>query len=181
MTMHAANYDQIYNIIVFMTVYILLMQMGSTMKSTIFNDRVATALKNWHHMAKKNTKQSHHSETNSPFSSRPATPTHGMSPVHLLQNYHHSSLDSLHSSPRRATNVVENDRHWDIEEIPSSRPNQSDIGVDDSLSSSRHSDQQERPTQEPRIVSSSSQLPPGPGAIRTQHEINMNSSDFTFR
>ncbi|KAG6665654.1 MLO-like protein 6 [Carya illinoinensis] len=161
--------------------YALVTQMGSTMKSTIFDDRVATALKSWHHKAKKNAKQSHHSEMNSPFSSRPATPTHGMSPVHLLHNYHHSSLDSLHASPRRTTNVVEND-HWDIEEIPSTR-NRSD-GVDDhsDQSSSRHSDQQaQRPIQEPIIISSSSQLPPGPGAIRTQHEIEMNTSDFTFR
>ena len=36
--------------------YALVLQMGSTMKPTIFNERVAMALRNWHHTAKKNIK-----------------------------------------------------------------------------------------------------------------------------
>lgn len=142
------------------------------MKPTIFNDKVATALKNWHHRAKKNIKHSHHSESNTPFSSRPATSTHGMSPVpvHLLHNYHHSNLDSLHACPTRFD--VEND-HSDIEDVPSpsnkSGPNENHF--------SRHSELQERPAiQDP----SSMPLPPAPGPIRTQHEINIGSSDFSF-
>ncbi|KAM4094214.1 hypothetical protein ACB094_06G179100 [Castanea mollissima] len=152
--------------------YALVTQMGSTMKPTIFNDKVATALKNWHHRAKKNIKHSHHSESNPPFSSRPATSTHGMSPVpvHLLHNYHHSNLDSLHACPTRFD--VEND-HSDIEDVPSpsnkSGPNENHF--------SRHSELQERPAiQDP----SSMPLPPAPGPIRTQHEINIGSSDFSF-
>uniref|UniRef100_A0A1J3ITA9 MLO-like protein n=1 Tax=Noccaea caerulescens TaxID=107243 RepID=A0A1J3ITA9_NOCCA len=72
--------------------YALVTQMGTSMRPTIFNDRVANALKKWHHMAKKQTKHGH-SESNTPHSSRPATPTHGMSPVHLLHNYNNRSLD----------------------------------------------------------------------------------------
>jgi mlo protein len=133
--------------------------MGSSMKPTIFNDRVADALRSWHQTARKNTRQSHHhSETNSPFSSRPATPTHGhgMSPVHLLHSYQHGSLDSLHTSPRKSN--VENDR----------------LDVEDSL---HNSDQREMEIQE----QSSFRLPQAPAAIRTQHEVNIGLSDFTFR
>ncbi|KAK7839099.1 mlo-like protein 12 [Quercus suber] len=150
--------------------YALVTQMGSTMKPTIFNDKVATALKNWHRTAKKNTKHNHHSESTTPFSSRPATPTHGMSPVHLLHNYHHSSLDSTHASPTRFN--VEND-HSDIEDVPSpsnkSGPNENHF--------SRHSELQERSAiQDPSPM----QLPSAPEPICTQHEINIGSSDFSF-
>ncbi|KAG7569724.1 Mlo-related protein [Arabidopsis thaliana x Arabidopsis arenosa] len=72
--------------------YALVTQMGTSMRPTIFNDRVANALKKWHHTAKKQTKHGH-SGSNTPHSSRPTTPTHGMSPVHLLHNYNNRSLD----------------------------------------------------------------------------------------
>ncbi|XP_062156013.1 MLO-like protein 2 isoform X2 [Alnus glutinosa] len=90
--------------------YALVTQMGTSMKPTIFNDRVATALRSWHGMARKKSKHSHHhSETNSPFSSMPPSPTHGRtSPVHLLHNYQRSSLRSLHTSPIRQSNVDQN-------------------------------------------------------------------------
>ncbi|KAJ0045191.1 hypothetical protein Pint_06073 [Pistacia integerrima] len=48
--------------------YALVTQMGTSMRSTIFNDRVAEALKSWHHTAKKQTKHGKHSETTTPFS-----------------------------------------------------------------------------------------------------------------
>ncbi|GKU91743.1 hypothetical protein SLEP1_g5569 [Rubroshorea leprosula] len=64
--------------------YALVTQMGSTMRPTIFHERVAAAVQSWHHEAKKHTKHGHRSASTTPFSSRPATPTHGMSPVHLL-------------------------------------------------------------------------------------------------
>ena len=126
------------------------------MSSTIFNDQLATGLKDWHRTAKKNVKHSNHTETKSPISSTPATPTSGTSPVHLLHNYHHSSHDSLHASPRRSN--VRND-HWDNNESHSSR----------------HSEQEKPETQEP----SSLQLPSAP-PNHTQHEINISSS-FAFR
>lgn len=72
--------------------------MGSSMKPTIFNDRVATALRNWHHTAKKHVKQSKHSAAATPASSHPVTPSHGISPVHLLRHYR-SEVDSPHASP----------------------------------------------------------------------------------
>lgn len=173
--------------------YALVTQMGSTMKPTIFNDRVATALKNWHHTAKKHIKHSNHSGTNTPFASNPPSPTHGMSPVHLLHNYHHSSLDSLHNSPRRSN--VEND-HSDVEDLPFPRnqsgPNetylsryseQEMMGIQDPSSMqlptapylSRHSTQERMGIQDPNSM----QLPTAPRAIRTQHEINM-TSEFSF-
>ncbi|XP_057782677.1 MLO-like protein 6 [Salvia miltiorrhiza] len=73
--------------------YALVTQMGTSMKPTIFNDRVATALRNWHHTAKKHVKQSKHSAAATPTSSHPVTPSHGMSPIHLLR-HHPSETDS---------------------------------------------------------------------------------------
>src|SRR5690606_26131266 len=76
--------------------------MGTSMRPTIFNDRVANALKKWHNKAKKQTKQGN-SGSNTPHSSRPTTPTHGISPMPLLHNSHNHSLDcqtSFTASPR---------------------------------------------------------------------------------
>lgn len=78
--------------------------MGSTMKPTIFNERVATALRNWHHTAKKHIKQNKGSVT--PMSSQPGTPSHHASPIHLLRHYR-SEVDSFHTSPRRSNFDVE--------------------------------------------------------------------------
>lgn len=80
--------------------YALVTQMGSSMKPTIFNDRVATALRNWHHTAKKHVKQSKHSAAATPTSSRPVTPSHGASPIHLLRHYR-SEMDSPEISPSK--------------------------------------------------------------------------------
>ncbi|XP_049378872.1 MLO-like protein 2 [Solanum stenotomum] len=95
--------------------YALVTQMGSTMKPTIFNERVATALRKWHHSAKKHIKEinKQHSNPTTPMSSRPATPSHGMSPVHLLRGIRTSDMDV---SPRRSSYNVD---HWDIEGSPS--------------------------------------------------------------
>lgn len=107
--------------------YALVTQMGSSMKATIFNDRVATALKNWHHTAKKNVKESRHSESGTPFSSRPATPTHGMSPVHLLHKhpfrsggeaYHDEEHMHMHMHDASPSSYHDVD-HWDLEASPS--------------------------------------------------------------
>ncbi|XVE79072.1 hypothetical protein DITRI_Ditri14bG0028400 [Diplodiscus trichospermus] len=103
--------------------YALVTQMGTNMKPTIFNERVATALKNWHHTAKKHVKQNKGSASVTPFSSRPNTPSHHTSPVHLLKNYR-SEMDSLHTSPRMS--------NFDIEQSdtdspsPSNHPNYGD-------------------------------------------------------
>ncbi|KAE9617496.1 hypothetical protein Lal_00034475 [Lupinus albus] len=136
--------------------YALVTQMGSTMKHTIFNDRVATALKNWHHTAKKHVKDSKHASANvTPFSSRPTTPTHGLSPVRLLQP-HHGRSDSIQTSPR--TSNYENEE-WDIE---------------GSASPTKHIIEEGDETQilEP---DSTTQLP-----ISSQHEISISVSEFSF-
>ncbi|KAI4351314.1 hypothetical protein L6164_005688 [Bauhinia variegata] len=139
--------------------YALVTQMGSSMRPTIFNDRVAAALKNWHTTAKKHVKHSKHSEANTPFSSRPTTPTYGMSPLHLLHKNPRRS-DSAQTSPR--TSNYENE-HWDVE---------------GSLSPSHHQNRDEIQMQV--LEAGSTQLPPGPSPIRTQHEIKINVSDFSF-
>ncbi|KZV34567.1 MLO-like protein 6-like [Dorcoceras hygrometricum] len=98
--------------------YALVTQMGSTMKPTIFNERVAAALKNWHHTAKKHIKESKHSTSVTPMSSRPATPSHsGMSPVHLLRHYQSEVDVSPRISPRKLNYNVD---RWDIDEGPPS-------------------------------------------------------------
>lgn len=77
--------------------------MGSTMKPTIFNERVVEALKKWHSSAKKQVKHNKNSETNSPLFSKASTPTHGLSPIHLLHKHTYGHSDSLKTSPRTLT------------------------------------------------------------------------------
>lgn len=81
--------------------------MGSSMKPIIFGDNVATALRSWHHMAKKRVKHGRLSGNTTPVSSRPTTPLHGTSPVHLLRGYPQYNEDSVQASPR--TSNVENE------------------------------------------------------------------------
>ncbi|KAG8495178.1 hypothetical protein CXB51_012813 [Gossypium anomalum] len=85
--------------------YALVTQMGSNMKPTIFNERVATALKNWHHIARKHVRNKG-STTTTPFSSIPNTPSHHTSPIHLLKHYQ-GEMDSVHTSPRRSSFDIE--------------------------------------------------------------------------
>ena len=79
--------------------------MGSSMKPTIFNERVANALRKWHHTAKKHIKQNQHS------TSTPETPMHSMSPVHLLHHYQ-GELDSIHTTERMSNF---NNDGWDMD------------------------------------------------------------------
>ncbi|CAN0905036.1 MLO-like protein 6 [Linum grandiflorum] len=84
--------------------YALVTQMGSTMKPTIFDEKVATALRKWHHTARKNIKHNNKLILGSvsPMSSRPTTPSHHLSPIHLLRNHRPLQLgaaDSLQNSP----------------------------------------------------------------------------------
>lgn len=116
--------------------YALVTQMGTSMRPTIFNDKVANALKKWHHTAKKQTKHGH-SGSNTPHSSRPTTPTHGMSPVHLLHNYRNRSLDQQTSftaspSPPRYSDFGGNYQNHGLDQTSStaspSPPRFSDFG-----------------------------------------------------
>lgn len=135
--------------------------MGSTMKPTIFNDRVAAALKNWHHIAKKHTKQGRLSGSNTPMSSRPQTPSHGMSPVHLLHNYPNRSGDGYHSNFEH--------EHWDPENQLRS-PHHHEIMNESPPHYAESSEQEVAVLEEPRQIEM--QLPPGPGFIQTHHEFS---------
>lgn len=151
--------------------YALVTQMGSTMKPTIFNDNVAAALKNWHHTARKhikhNKKDSAHSISNTPFSSRPGTPTHGMSPVHLLHK-HPGRSDSPLTSPRAPH--YENEPWGTDEGFPSPSHHVSERGLHLEHYETNHT------MQPPTTELPPSELQP----IRTQHEINIALSEFSF-
>ncbi|XP_009596416.1 MLO-like protein 6 [Nicotiana tabacum] len=167
--------------------YALVTQMGSSMKPTIFNERVATALKNWHHTAKKHVKEiNKHSNTVTPMSSRPTTPSHGMSPVHLLRGNHLRS--DMDDSPRRSNYNVD---HWDTEGSPS--PTRFNQGREGSPSPTRfnqggdghqiqishdHLHHDSELGHEP----SSFQVVPLQQTARDQHEINIanQTDDFSF-
>lgn len=143
--------------------------MGSTMKPTIFDNRVASALKSWHHKAKKNAKDGKHSSSVTPFSSRPATPEHGSSPIHLLHNYQQRSLDSLPVTPRGGNVETEN---WAVPvgSQSLSRRGRSRDGDEDDSHWNRDADITE---------------PDGPGAVEiqmagAQHSVDISSSEFTF-
>ncbi|KAI3983597.1 hypothetical protein MKX01_000609 [Papaver californicum] len=94
--------------------YALVIQMGSNMKPTIFNETVAVALKKWHHQAKKQIKES---RRGTPVSSMPSTPHYGMSTVHLLNNKNHrsSEANSPQMSPMHRNYMAAAIEHWDAE------------------------------------------------------------------
>ena len=156
-----------------MILFPVISQMGSSMRPTVFNDRVAAALKTWHNEATKKRKHGKNSESHTPMSSRPQTPSYGMSPAHLLHNHRSSNaLDSFPNSPRLSN--LDNNDQWDAE---------ANSVHDYELHESVHHgnldvrDQVTR-NQDPKSI----QLPRGPGSIRTQHEINLGSArDFTFK
>lgn len=152
--------------------------MGSTMKPTIFNERVAAALRNWHHTARKHIKHNKGSVT--PMSSRPATPSHHMSPIHLLRNYR-SEVDSFYNSPRRSN--FEGER-WDTESpSPSHR-----LHVDGTSSSHHHQielgnveHERDVDVNEPNSVHAAPTTTITSQLARTQHEISMGrTKDFSF-
>uniref|UniRef100_A0A0R0KTC4 MLO-like protein n=1 Tax=Glycine max TaxID=3847 RepID=A0A0R0KTC4_SOYBN len=132
--------------------------MASTMKPTIFNDRVAAALKKWHHTSKKHVKHRKHSEGNNatPFSSRSSTPTFGMSPIHLLHRHLAGRSESAQTSPRISN--YENEQ----------------CDVDGEASTSYHpgTDDTQMQVLGPH---STTEL-----RISTKHDINFSSSEFSF-
>lgn len=141
------------------------------MKPTIFHDNVAAALKNWHHTARKhikhNKKDSGHSISSTPFSSRPGTPTHGMSPVHLLHKNPGRS-DSPLTSPRAPH--YENEPWGTVEGFPSPSHHVSERDLHLEHYETNHT------MQPPTTELPPSELQP----IRTQHEINIALSEFSF-
>lgn len=138
------------------------------MKPTVFNDEVASAVKNWHRKAKKRVKHSIHSEKNTPFSSRPGTPTHGMSPVHLLHNHNYRrNMDDLFAPPEASTGVEM--EHWDTE---GSHHPENNIAPSDT-------EEIIRQTSSVRELGQIQELP-APRHFQTQHGVNISSSNFSF-
>ncbi|XP_076921886.1 MLO-like protein 12 isoform X2 [Bidens hawaiensis] len=78
--------------------YALVTQMGSTMKPTIFNDRVANALRKWSHTARKRIKENKKSGHVTPSSG------HSLSPIHLLSHYR-SNIDNLDQTSLTGLNI----------------------------------------------------------------------------
>ncbi|CAN6878226.1 unnamed protein product [Brassica oleracea var. botrytis] len=138
--------------------YALVTQMGSTMRPTVFNERVATAIKTWHHTAKKHTKHGKHTESNTPYTSRPTTPTHGSSTMHTLNN---RSVETFPSSPSpRYSDHHDHHQFWD----PESQQQEAGPSTHHSLA---HESSEKTP------VLASVELPP----IRT----TKRSRDFSFK
>ncbi|KAE8686311.1 hypothetical protein F3Y22_tig00111069pilonHSYRG00039 [Hibiscus syriacus] len=147
------------------------------MRPTIFDEKVADALKNWHQTAKEQVKQGKNSENTTPFSSRPATPTRGTSPVHLLHRYPERSVDSSRTSPSHSD--FENNI-WDLADSFADSPNRRDTDVPAAdhgrlqLQTSEVADTAVRESSTSEFVSRS------PGSVRTQHTIEITPSNFSF-
>ncbi|XP_058075760.1 MLO-like protein 6 [Magnolia sinica] len=140
----------------------LVTQMGSNMKPTIFNETVATALRKWHHTARKHVKANRNqSGTITPTSPRtPRTPTHGFSPIHLLR-HHQSEVDSrFYHSDNECS---------DAEGSPSPSDHMFE-------GSSYHQYGQWSRAELEREMED---FPTQP-TVTGQHEINVNSADFSF-
>ncbi|KAF9675224.1 hypothetical protein SADUNF_Sadunf09G0009900 [Salix dunnii] len=158
----------------------VLFQMGSSMKPTIFNERVATALRNWHHTAKKNIKQNNGSVSVTPMSSRPTTPSHHASPVHLLRHYR-GEMDSLHTSPRRSNVGVE---RWETESPSPSHPavegssshrRQKQLELASAVGYVENDRGMETCLNHDQVVATELQRPP-----TTHHEIDVVRKEFSF-
>lgn len=151
-----------------MTSDLIFTQMGSSLKPAIFNERVAAALRSWHQTARKNAKQGRHTDSASPMSSRPTTPLHGMSPVHLLQNYHSHTPDM---SPRPS--YFDNERWYGERALVPMKKDDEDDHEKPENSVGREQEQELR-------GSSPTQLAVGTRPAPAQHEINISLSDISF-
>ncbi|ESQ29281.1 hypothetical protein EUTSA_v10023372mg [Eutrema salsugineum] len=153
--------------------YALVTQMGSKMKPTVFNKKVATALKSWHHKAKKQIKHGRNSESTTPFSSRPTTPTRGSSPIHLLRNFHKRSR----SADESFVNSLSSPRYSDFDSWEPEPQHEA------SSSAYHHSRVREEDFENKASSSSVVELPSRPEQIPTQlqHEITISLRDFSFK
>lgn len=134
--------------------------MGSTMKPTIFNERVAAALRNWHHAAKKHIKLNKVSMT--PMSSRPTTPSHPS--THPFRSYR-SEAESFQNSPRKSN--FDSDR-WNAGSPSPSHHHQIELGHVE------HDKDVQVISAEPSSTKLAKQHAHG------QHEIGIGSKDFSF-
>ncbi|KAL2512783.1 MLO-like protein 6 [Abeliophyllum distichum] len=84
--------------------YSLVTQMGSNMKKTIFEEQTAKALKKWHQNAKKKKKMR---KTGEGLMSGEASPSTGISPIHLLHNHkYRSNAADSESIPNSPTSYI---------------------------------------------------------------------------
>ncbi|TXG73877.1 hypothetical protein EZV62_002456 [Acer yangbiense] len=158
--------------------YALVTQMGSNMKPTIFNEKVAEALRNWHHTAKKHVKHNKGSVT--PMSSRTATPSpsHHASPIHLLRSHRSDMAESYHmSSPRRSVEwETDSPSLWHPYPTADGSSSHHHLEQDNSIEYNRNVNEvglelqgQRRIAQQPQPV------------LRTQHEIDIiRSKELSF-
>ncbi|KAL6545314.1 hypothetical protein OROGR_009188 [Orobanche gracilis] len=152
--------------------YALVTQMGSKMKPVIFSEPVASALRKWHHTAKKQVKQGRQSTNTTPFSSRPASPMHGsMSPVYLLQGQRNFSETNTNEGGYFATSPRASNFSNDGEGTSNSPRHQQN--VDDFMRNvTSYQSEIERDIENP---------PPQEDSVRSQHEVHISLSDFSFR
>ncbi|KAG8644577.1 hypothetical protein MANES_11G142400v8 [Manihot esculenta] len=159
--------------------YALVTQMGSSMKPTIFNERVAAALRNWHQTAKKQIKRNKGSIT--PMSSKPTTPSHHISPVHLLR-YYQNDIHNLQDSPRRSN------FGWETDSPSPSHPNYGEGSSsshylnrgDDSIS--HHYSFQQQQIELNNIESDRNVNEPSSSQVASisEHEISVVPKEFSF-
>ncbi|KAK4485480.1 hypothetical protein RD792_008122 [Penstemon davidsonii] len=152
--------------------YALVTQMGSTMKPVIFSDQVASAIRGWHHTAKKQLKlQGQQSGNTTPFSSRPGTPLRGnMSPLYLLgglQNNHDSFENGYQISPRTSSFGNEG---WGGGEGTSVSPHHHEIEIDDSLRNGMNHSEIEIDIEDPR-----------PNNVEAEPQVQISLSELSFR
>lgn len=114
--------------------------MGSTMKPSIFNEKVAMALRNWHRSARKHLRDSRRGGSVTPTSSQHTTPSHHQYLMHLRQ----SSVDSLRMSPRRSS--------FDVDQEAVELPPPTDVDEGEAVPSSSACDLHDIAEQEPELA-----------------------------
>ncbi|KAL6552864.1 hypothetical protein OROHE_008228 [Orobanche hederae] len=151
--------------------YALVTQMGSKMKPVIFSEPVASALRKWHHTAKKQVKQGRQSTNTTPFSSRPTSPMHGsMSPVYLLQGQRNFSETNTNEGGYFATSPRAS--NFSDGEGTSNSPRHQQNVYDFMRNVTSYQSEIERDVENP---------PPQEDSARSQHEVHISLSDFSFR
>ncbi|XP_022882896.1 MLO-like protein 12 [Olea europaea var. sylvestris] len=156
---------------VILPIYALVTQMGSNMKPTIFNEKVAKALRTWHQTARKQLKQNQNPGSITPLSSRPGTPLHASSPVHLLR-YYKSDLESANATPRHSS--YRTDQPWKVEGSVLSPRYQEDVPWSN-RGRTRDLAEEEKETQE----SNSHRTGPQPHSLHLNIDV-VQLADFSF-
>lgn len=138
--------------------------MGSNMKTTIFNEQVTVALRKWHRTAKNNIKQSKNTSSNFMLTSTTPSPSHHLSPLHLLN--HRSDTDSLQTSPSIRSDLgMESDNRQSSSALPPSHHYEE-------ASTSYHESDHDHLADE--VIGS------GECSSESQHVIDIENKEFSF-